>query len=60
MMMAFAANGVGAGDFINNPHVCAEAVKTLVGSFGLVLVAPFTAAVGCLVFSGSGKSCGAP
>lgn len=54
LMMAFAANGVGVGDFINNPYVCAEVVKTLVGSFGLVLVAPFTAAVGCLVFSGAG------
>lgn len=55
LMMAFAANGVGAGDFINNPYVCAEAVKTLVGSFGLVLVAPFTALVGCFVFAGRGR-----
>ena len=31
--------------------VSAELVKTLVGSFGLVLVAPFTAFVGAFVFS---------
>jgi len=46
LMMTFAAQGVGPLDFINNPYVASEAVKTLVGSFGLVLVAPFTAFVG--------------
>lgn len=57
LMMAFAANSVELGDFINNPYVCAEAVKTLVGSFGLVLVAPFTAIVGCFIFgSGAGRA----
>ena len=49
-MMAFAAQGVAPIDFINNPHVASEAVKTLVGSFGLVLVAPFTALVGAWIF----------
>ena len=51
LMMAFSANGVGIGDFINNPYVCAEVVKTIVGSFGLVLVAPFTALVGGYIFA---------
>ncbi len=46
LMMTFAAQGIGPLDFINNPYVASEAVKTLVGSFGLVLVAPFTAFVG--------------
>jgi len=43
LMMTFAAQGVSPLDFINNPQVAAETVKTLVGSFGLVLVAPLTA-----------------
>ncbi len=50
LMMAFAAQGVMPIDFINNPHVASETVKTLVGSFGLVLVAPFTAMVGAWIF----------
>ena len=51
LMMMFAAQGTSPIDFINNPHVASEAVKTLVGSFGLVLVAPFTAVVGAWIFS---------
>ena len=51
LMMTFAAQGTSPIDFINNPYVASEAVKTLVGSFGLVLVAPFTAAVGAMIFS---------
>ena len=50
LMMVFAAQGTSPIDFINNPYVASEVVKTLVGSFGLVLVAPFTAAVGAWVF----------
>ena len=50
LMMAFSAQGVNPVDFINNPHVASEMVKTLVGSFGLVLVAPLTAAIGALLF----------
>ena len=50
LMMTFAAQGTSPIDFINNPYVASEAVKTLVGSFGLVLVAPFTSAVGALIF----------
>ncbi len=48
LMMTFAAQGTNPVDFINNPYVASEAVKTLVGSFGLVLVAPFTALTGSL------------
>ena len=50
LMMTFAAQGTSPIDFINNPHVAAEMVKTLVGSFGLILVTPFTAAVGAWLF----------
>ncbi len=50
LMMTFTAQGTSPVDFINNPHVASEVVKTLVGSFALVLVAPFTALAGGFVF----------
>ena len=43
--MMFAAQGTHPLVFLNSTVVSAEIVKTLVGSFGLVLVAPFTAFV---------------
>ena len=46
LLMVFAAQGTDPVAFLNSTLVSAELVKTLVGSFGLVLVAPFTAAVG--------------
>jgi uncharacterized membrane protein len=51
MLMVFAVEGVSPLDFINTTIVSAEVVKTLVGSFGLVLVAPLTAAVGAVIYS---------
>ena len=45
LLMVFAAQGTAPMVFINSTLVSAEMVKTLVGSFGLVLVAPFTALV---------------
>ena len=59
LMMAFLAQGTGPLDFINNPYVASEVVKTLVGSFGLVLVAPFTALAGARIFvcGGAGRKC---
>ena len=45
LLMAFAAQGTPPVAFLNSTVVSAEVVKTLVGSFGLVLVAPFTALV---------------
>ncbi len=50
LLMTFAAQGTRPSDFINSTLVSAEIVKTLVGSFGLVLVAPFTAVVSALLF----------
>ena len=46
LLMAFMAQGVPLANMFNLVYVAAEILKTLVGSFGLVLVAPFTAAVG--------------
>lgn len=51
LLMAFAAQGTHPLDFLNSTLVSAELVKTLVGSFGLVLVAPFTAAVSAVIFA---------
>lgn len=45
LLMAFAAQGTAPRDFLNSTLVSAELVKTLIGSFSLVLVAPFTALV---------------
>lgn len=50
LLMMFAAEGISPWEFLNHPHVAAEVVKTLVGSLGLLLVAPFTALVGALLF----------
>lgn len=51
LLMVFAAQGTHPMDFLNSTLVSAEIVKTLVGSFGLVLVAPFTAAVGAWIYT---------
>lgn len=49
MLMTFAAEGVGPVDFLNYPYVASEVLRTLVGSIGLLLVAPFTALVGSII-----------
>ena len=51
LLMVFAAEGTSPLDFLNSTLVSAELVKTLVGSFGLVLVAPFTAFAAAFVYS---------
>ena len=51
LLMVFAAQGTSPIDFLNSTLISAELVKTLVGSFGLVLVAPFTALVSALLHS---------
>ena len=55
LLMAFAAQGTNPLDIVNSTLVSAELVKTLIGSFSLVLVAPFTAFVGAGVFAGKGE-----
>ena len=49
LLMAFMAQGVPVANLLNLVYVAAEVQKTLVGSFGLVMVAPFTALVGAFV-----------
>ncbi len=50
LLMMFTAQGTNIPDIINNPVVAAEIVKTLIGSFSLVLVAPFTAFCSGVIF----------
>jgi uncharacterized membrane protein len=49
LMMLFMAQGVPIENIFNMNHVAAEVLYTLVGSFGMVTVAPFTAIAGGLV-----------
>ena len=51
LLMAFMAQGVPLANLFNLIYVAAEVLKTLVGSFGLVMVAPFTAVMGGVVYT---------
>jgi uncharacterized membrane protein len=51
MLMLFMGQGVPPTNFLNLNFVAAEVLNTIVGSFGLVTVAPFTALVGGLVYA---------
>ena len=50
LLMVFAAEGVSPFIFLNSTYMSAELVKTLIGSLGLVLVAPFTALTAAWIF----------
>ena len=50
MFMLFQARGLPLRNLLNAPFVAAEILNILVGSFGLVTVAPFTALVAGLVY----------
>jgi uncharacterized membrane protein len=52
LLMVFMAQGVPPLNILNTNYVAAEILKTLVGSFGLVTVAPFTALVGGALLTG--------
>ena len=56
LLMAFMAQGVPLANLFNLIYVAAEILKTLVGSFGLVTVAPFTALVGSVLLRESGSA----
>ena len=57
MLMTFIAQSVPLENILNMVFVSAEVVHTLVGCFGLVLVAPFTAvAGGCILHRGNQKT----
>ena len=51
MMMVFIAQGTPAVNVFNLSYVSAEILHTLVGSFGLVTVAPFTALTGAFIYA---------
>jgi uncharacterized membrane protein len=50
MLMLFMGQGVPLENIFNLSHVAGEVLHTLVGSFGLVAVAPFTALAGGIVY----------
>lgn len=51
LLMVFMSKNVPLASILNMNLVAAEIMSTLVGSFGLVLVAPFTALTGALLFT---------
>jgi uncharacterized membrane protein len=51
MLMVFLAQGTPMVNVFNLNYVSSEILHTLVGSFGLVLVAPLTAVIGGLIYS---------
>jgi len=50
MFMLFIAKGLPPANILNAPFVAAEVLNILVGSFGLITVAPFTALVAGLLY----------
>ncbi len=50
MFMLFVSQGVPLGNMFNLNFVAAEVLNTVVGSFGLVTVAPFTAIMGGIIY----------
>jgi len=53
MFLLFMAKGLPVQNLLNAPFVAAEVLNILVGSFGLVTVAPFTAVVAGLLYQGA-------
>lgn len=51
MFLLFIAKGLPAANILNAPFVAAEILNILVGSFGLITVAPFTALVAALLYA---------
>ena len=51
LLMVFMAQGVPMANLFNMSYVAAEVFNTLVGSFGLITVAPFTALAGAFLFT---------
>jgi uncharacterized membrane protein len=58
MFMLFMAKGLPAANILNAPFIAAEVLNILVGSFGLVTVAPFTAVVAGLLYRYEGVRAG--
>ncbi len=51
MLMLLMAQGIPLQNMFNHNYIAAEILHTLVGSFGLVTVAPLTALVGGIIYS---------
>lgn len=51
MLMVFASQGTPMVNVFNLSYISAEILHTLVGSFGLVTVAPFTALIGGMLYA---------
>ncbi|MDR2143199.1 MAG: YibE/F family protein [Treponema sp.] len=60
MIMTFIAQGIPLENIINMVWVSSEIVHTLVGCFGLVLVAPLTVFAGGIILGGDGRPSGRP
>lgn len=56
LLMVFMAQGTPIDHILNYKYVSAEVLHTIVGSFGLVTVAPFTAVVAALLLTNHKKS----
>ena len=52
LLMVFMAQGTPIDHILNYKYVAAEVLDTIVGSFGLVTVAPFTAVVAGILLAG--------
>ncbi len=52
LLMVFMAQGTPVGNILNYKYVAAELIHTVIGSFGLVTVAPFTALCAGLLLAG--------
>jgi uncharacterized membrane protein len=55
LLMVFMAQGIPLTNILNMTYVAAEILNTVVGSFGLVTVAPFTALTGSLLYTKTGS-----
>lgn len=51
MLMVFMGQGIPMVNILNLNYVAAEILHTIVGSFGLVTVAPFTALIGAILYT---------
>jgi len=60
LMMYFVGQGTPLVDILNLKYVASEILTTLVGSFGLVTVAPFTAVAAALILTRAPRRAAAP
>ena len=58
LLMMFYSQDNSLLEIMNNPLVASEAAKTLIGSFSLILVAPFTALFAALLFANKNRKNG--